>query len=151
MEIERKYMIHTLPQHLEQYASHEIEQAYIITNPVLRIRKSDDEYFLTYKSSGLMVRQEEEFSIDEEAYQKLLQKTEGKIISKTRYDIPIENDLIATLDVFKGKHAGLLLVEVEFPSVELANAFFPPAWFGGEVTHDKNYQNSTLSQLSQYP
>ena len=56
MEIERKFLIWQLPEHLEQYPCLQIEQGYLCTNPVVRIRKQDDSYFLTYKSGGLMTR-----------------------------------------------------------------------------------------------
>ena len=49
MEIERKFLIRQLPEHLEQYPCLQIEQGYLCTNPVVRIRKQDDSYFLTYK------------------------------------------------------------------------------------------------------
>ena len=42
MEIERKYLVKTLPDHLEQYACKVIEQGYLNTNPVVRIRRSND-------------------------------------------------------------------------------------------------------------
>lgn len=57
-EIERKYLIHTIPFDLKEYAFHDIEQGYLCTEPVVRIRKQDDTYYLTYKSKGLMVREE---------------------------------------------------------------------------------------------
>jgi len=38
--------------------------------------------------------------------------------------------------------------EVEFDSVEEANAFTPPAWFGKEVTEDGSFTNAALSRLS---
>lgn len=49
MEIERKYLIHTLPDHLEQYPKRELEQGYLCTAPVVRIRKDNERYELTYK------------------------------------------------------------------------------------------------------
>ena len=49
MEIERKYLIHELPFDLSEYPCHEIEQAYLNTDPVIRIRRQDSEYYLTYK------------------------------------------------------------------------------------------------------
>ena len=52
MEIERKFTIKTLPENLEQFESKIIEQAYLNTNPVIRIRKQDEEYYLTYKGKG---------------------------------------------------------------------------------------------------
>ena len=50
MEIERKYAIHNLPENLSQYKYKKIEQGYLCHNPTIRIRKSNDEYILTYKS-----------------------------------------------------------------------------------------------------
>ena len=45
MEIERKFLIKELPENLEAYPSHLIEQAYLCTKPVVRIRRQDDDYY----------------------------------------------------------------------------------------------------------
>ena len=58
MEIERKYLIKKLPEDLAQYPHMEMEQAYLCTEPVVRVRKEGEDYVLTYKSKGLMVREE---------------------------------------------------------------------------------------------
>ena len=59
MEIERKYLIDgTLPFSLEPFSCHLIEQAYLCTAPVVRVRRQDQNYILTYKGSGLMAREE---------------------------------------------------------------------------------------------
>ena len=58
MEIERKFLVRSLPENLEQYPFHFIEQAYLCTSPVVRVRRQDNEYILTYKGKGLMVREE---------------------------------------------------------------------------------------------
>lgn len=58
MEIERKYLIHELPEDLKQYPCRRIEQGYLNTAPVVRIRRQDDEFYLTYKGSGMMAREE---------------------------------------------------------------------------------------------
>ena len=60
LEIERKFLVkrENLPENLEQYPSKAIEQGYLCTEPVVRIRKSNDNYFLTYKSKGLLAREE---------------------------------------------------------------------------------------------
>ena len=52
MEIERKYLVKQLPAHLERYPSKYLEQGYLNTDPVVRIRRSDDTYTLTYKGRG---------------------------------------------------------------------------------------------------
>ena len=60
MEIERKFLIskENLPADLNSYPHHRLEQGYLSTAPVVRIRKEDDNYYLTYKSKGLMTREE---------------------------------------------------------------------------------------------
>ena len=68
MEIERKYLIHKLPDHLEAYPHRTLEQAYLCTEPVVRVRRDADDYILTYKSKGLMMREEHNLPLTEEAY-----------------------------------------------------------------------------------
>ena len=147
MEIERKFLPKYLPENLEQYPSHKIEQAYLNTGPVVRIRKQDDEYILTYKGGGMMARAEYNLPLNKESYYHLLEKADGNVISKTRYKIPINNELTAELDIFDGTFQGMELVEVEFKTVDDANSFQKPDWFGEDVTHDKHYHNSYLSKI----
>lgn len=148
MEIERKYLIEEIPFSLEGLQKHEIEQAYLCTQPVVRVRKSDDEYYMTYKGKGLLAREEYNLPLTEEAYYHLLEKADGHVLTKTRYLIPIEGTaLTIELDVFSGDYEGLILAEVEFESVEEAEAFVAPEWFGEDVTLSGKYQNSRLSQL----
>lgn len=149
MEIERKFLVkkEDIPTDINNYPHNELEQAYIITDPVLRIRKKDDSYILTYKGQGLMKREEVEFPLTKEVYKKLLTKTEGNIITKTRYKIPEKNELTIELDIFSGLFEGLYLAEVEFPNEESAITYVPPVWFEKEVTNETTYHNSTLSQM----
>ena len=148
MEIEKKFIPKELPKNLAQFEHHKIEQAYLNTAPVVRIRKQDNEYYLTYKGGGMMAREEYNLPLNAESYQHLREKADGNIITKTRYLIPInDGNLTAELDIFENKFSGMLLVEVEFDSVEQAHAFQKPDWFGDEVTHDKMYHNSYLSKL----
>lgn len=147
MEIERKYLVDTLPDHLEQFPCRAIEQGYLNTNPVVRIRKDGDDYVLTYKSKGLMVREEYNLPLNAESFQHLLSKIDGRLITKTRYCIPYEDGLTIELDVFSGDLAPLVLAEVEFSSEEAANSFVPPSWFGEDVTFSTRYHNSNLSKL----
>lgn len=146
MEIERKYLIHQLPDNLEQYPFHTIEQGYLNTEPVIRIRRQDDEYYLTYKGKGLLVREEYNLPLNKESYQHLLDKADGNIISKKRYCIPYQEKYTIELDIFEKKFQGLVLAEVEFDSVDEASAFCPPDWFGKDVTYDSAYHNSNMSK-----
>ena len=144
MEIESKFLIKELPAKLEQYVRKEIEQAYLCTNPVIRVRRDNDSYYMTYKGKGLMVREEYNLPLTKEAYDLLRGKAEGRIISKTRYLIPDEGGLTIELDVFHGELAPLVLAEVEFGSVEAANAYRMPDWFKEDVTDNPAYHNSNM-------
>lgn len=146
MEIERKYLVRRLPDDLSKYEAKKIAQGYLCTDPVVRIRRSNDNYYMTYKGDGLMVREEYNLPLTREAYEHLLPKIDGLLIAKTRYLIPLTDRLTAELDVFEGVLSALTLVEVEFDSVEDANAFVPPEWFGEDVTESGKYHNSYLSQ-----
>ncbi len=146
MEIERKFLISTLPENLDSYPFHRIEQAYLCTAPVIRVRRQDDDYILTYKGSGMMMREEYNLPLTREAYEHLLPKADGNILTKKRYVIPLTDGLNIELDLFEGKFAGLWMAEVEFPDEETANHFTVPGWFGKEVTYDPAYHNSNMSQ-----
>lgn len=146
MEIEKKFLLGRMPEDLTQYQSKKIAQGYLCTDPVVRVRRSDDSYYMTYKGSGLMVREEYNLPLTREAYEHLVSKIDGLLIEKTRYLIPLTDRLTAELDVFEGTLAPLTLVEVEFGSVEEASAFTAPDWFGEDVTESGRYHNSYLSR-----
>ena len=150
MEIERKYLVSELPKNLDSYPHTEIEQGYLCTSPTLRIRRMGDVFILTVKehvvgSSTAIQNREEEFTMPRSSYERLKAKCDGNLVSKTRYRIPLADGLTAELDLFHGAHQGLRLVEVEFPSVQAADAFIPPSWFGEDVSTDPRYRNSYLA------
>ena len=143
-EIERKFLIKDLPENLDDYDYLLIEQGYLSTNPVVRVRKSNDDYYLTYKSKGLMIKEEYNLPLTKESYDHLLQKADGNIITKRRYLIPYEKYTIE-LDIFV-RPVPLILAEVEFDSVEEANNFIMPDWFEEDVTGNAEYSNSVMSR-----
>ena len=125
MEIERKFLVDLsdLPFDPKDYPARKIEQAYLCTAPVVRIRRDNDDFFLTYKSKGMMVREEYNLPLTKESYYHLLLKADGRIITKTRYVIPIE-----------------------FPDEAFAKAYQAPSWLKEDVTYSSEYHNSTLSK-----
>lgn len=163
MEIERKFLVNHLPDNLAQYDSLDIEQGYLSVNPTLRIRRFNDEYVLTVKaprpvatSSGDLVpivNVEEEFPLSESSYLHLRGKCDS-FVTKRRIIIPLDSlhvdrgyeGLVAELDLFSGSNEGLIVVEVEFPSVEAAVSFVPPDWFGEDVSSNPAYRNASLAK-----
>ena len=163
MEIERKFLIDKLPVDLDNYPFLHIEQAYLNVNPVVRVRKENDNYYMTYKGSGMMAREESNLALNKEAYYHLRDKADGNIISKKRYLIPLDHpgfnegfptppddySLTIELDVFDPPIAPLVMAEVEFWNREAAESFLPPEWFGEEVTYRKEYHNSYMAMQQQ--
>lgn len=90
MEIERKFLVNTDGIDIEAYPSKELEQGYLATDPVVRVRREGEEYYLTYKSGYGVVRVEENLPLTQESYEHLLQKADGYVITKRRYRIPVE-------------------------------------------------------------
>ena len=151
MEIERKYLVKQLPENLGKYPHFVIEQGYLCTKPTIRIRRKNNDYILTYKSRqnvspavDTCVNVEEEFPLSKEAYEHLKEKTDGILVCKTRYCIPYQKYTIE-LDVFEGRQKGVILAEVEFETVEEANSFVPPVWFGEDVSGDYHYRNNYMA------
>lgn len=178
MEIEKKFLLTDMPKDLDSYKKKEIEQGYLNRKPVVRIRKSNGDYILTYKgkvkdennSDTTICNNEIEADLTEEAFRHLLTKIDGYVISKTRYIIPIgtcrqncpgldesdmdedgrpsaDDELKIELDVFHGRLEGLKYAEVEFPTVEAAEHFAKPDWFGEDVSMDRRYRNGHLSEI----
>lgn len=155
MEIERKFLLKEIPGNLEKYPCLIIEQGYLCHGPVIRIRRQNDEYILTYKGKGHMVREEYNLPLNKEAYEHLLPKIDGKLIEKKRYIIPLkelasaytDSSLTVELDIFEGHMAGTVLAEIEFETKEEAESFTMPECFMEDVTTNPAYHNSTMSQL----
>ncbi|MBQ7582262.1 MAG: CYTH domain-containing protein [Lachnospiraceae bacterium] len=143
-EIERKFLVRTMPKDLSQYDFHLIEQAYLTKEPTIRVRREDDTYYMTYKGKGRIVHEEYNLPLNKAAYETLKSKADGNIITKKRYLIPV-GSYTAELDIFDAPFAPLTLVEVEFPTEEEANDFHVPEWFGKDVTDDERYYNSYMS------
>jgi len=146
-EIERKFLIKSLPENLEQYPHEDIVQGYLAINEngnEVRLRQKGNKYFQTVKSEGEKIRFESEIEITEEQFNSLWEATKGKRIEKTRYEIPCENGIIE-LDIYRGDLDGLLSAEIEFSNEEDSNKFIIPEWLSTEVTNDKEYKNQNLA------
>ena len=157
LEIERKFLSkgnHSL--YLPDYEYFSIEQGYLYIDEFSEIRirsKIDKEgtakyyYTVKVKRDTDLSRTEIEFEINEEQFNhyrnNLLDGTH--LISKTRYFIPLGNELTAELDIYFDCLDGLVTIEVEFPNEEKANSFEVPSWFGEEITYDKSYKNKNLA------
>lgn len=144
-EIERKFLVARRPAGLDRAPRRRISQGYLVTGDVeVRLRRADDETFLTIKAGGGLVRAEEEMPIAPDRFDRLWPLTEGRRVEKVRHLIDIDGCTIE-VDVFGGAHDGLVVAEVEFAGVDAARTWAPPAWLGTEVTGDPAYSNAQLA------
>lgn len=148
LEIEKKFLVNEMP-YLSDYPFDEIEQGYLSFVPEIRIRRKGNKFYITKKGEGTQTRPEEETEIDDIAYNILSHLVQGRIIKKTRYKIPLEDGLIAELDIYHGDLKGLSTVETEFESESQAREFIKPDWFGEDVTEDKKYKNKNLVRIEE--
>jgi len=146
-EIERKFLVRKLPEQLGEFPHAEISQGYLVSlddGLQVRLRKSNERYSLTYKRGVGNVREEREVELTPMQFDALWPATEGKRLEKTRYDIPLGNRVVE-IDVYGGRHNGLVVAEVEFDDEESAKNFQPPDWLGDDVTGDPRYSNQLLA------
>jgi CYTH domain-containing protein len=146
-EIERKFIVTKLPDDLASFPHREIAQGYlaITTDGVqVRLRRAGDLHSLTYKRVRGDAREEREIVLTAEQFAVLWPATEGRRLTKTRYDIALGQRTVE-IDVYCGRHTGVIVAEVEFEDEESARTFQPPAWLGADVTHDPRYSNQLLA------
>lgn len=146
LEIERKFILKTLPDVSGitpvKYERYFLERGNSIET---RIQKKGDKYTYEKKveKEGVGRERAEEREISEEEFN-TLKKTASKAILRTRYDI---SPLIA-IQVYHGDYKGLIRYEVEFNTVEEAQAFVPEPWLGKEITDSPLGRDGKLLDLS---
>jgi adenylate cyclase len=144
LEIERKYLLKTMDWKGESIQSAtNIKQAYLFEDKdkSLRIRVRSEEAFLTIKMGQGLARNEYEYAISVEDAEEMFAKANLPCLEKTRYVILHKNNLWE-IDVFHGKHNGLILAEIELSSIDEEVEL--PTWIGEEVTENPAYLNVQL-------
>lgn len=148
LEIERKFLVTSLDFKKESFAKNEIAQGYLNSNPerTVRIRIKGKKGFITIKGIGNesgASRMEWEKEIPFDEAKKLLEICEKGVIEKTRYEVKSGNHIIE-IDEFHGKNSGLIMAEIELQNEN--ETIKKPDWLGIEVTGNKKYYNSYISQ-----
>ncbi len=148
-EIERKFLVKTLPPEFERSAGVAIEQGYLALEPHgrhVRLRKKGAAFFITAKGApNGFARDELETELSPGQFDALWPLTAGRRLRKTRHEIPW-NGLTVEIDVYGGINDGLVVAEVEFETVEEAHGFEPPEWLGRDVSGEAAYSNPNLAR-----
>ena len=146
-EIERKFLVKRLPDNLKRSRRLTIQQGYLATESAgrqVRLRKTGRTASLTFKVGRAAHREEREIRLSSKQFTALWPGTAGRRLRKVRYEIPWK-DLLIEIDIYRGRHSGLVVAEVEFPDRVSCRKFKPPSWFGREVTGEKGYSNVRLA------
>lgn len=147
-EIERKFLVKNSDFKQQATKSFRIVQAFLSSVPqrTVRVRIKGHKAFLTIKGISNQTgtsRFEWEKEILVHEAEQLLTLCEPARIEKTRYIVPIADNLFFEIDEFFGENKGLVVAEIE---LETENQVFQkPKWLGIEVTGDLKYYNSNLS------
>ena len=146
-EIERKFLVEGSFKEAA-FAALPIMQGYLSRSPgrSVRVRIKGDKGYLTIKGPSLdggLSRFEWEKEIPGREALELMALCEPGIIDKTRYLVKAGPHTFE-VDEFHGDNEGLVVAEVELGAPD--ESFERPAWLGKEVTGDRRFYNSSLSQ-----
>lgn len=155
LEIERKFLLADYPGSLLEdgtlriKSEHRIQQTYLAmdANEELRVRKIVDlatgetTYTHTFKRGNGIAREEVEYAISENLYAQLIQAVRAIPLTKNRITA-CWGDTIVEIDRYD--QIELTVLEVEFDSEAEAAEFAAPAWFGRDISAEKQYSNKTV-------
>lgn len=146
-EIERKFLV--VNDSWRTVATHSIRmrQGYLSEGyeRSVRVRTENDRGFINIKRSDDGIhRLEYEYEIPLHDAEEILERIALRpLIEKTRYLVEHEG-FEWEIDVFEGENAGLVVAEVELPSVDVHLPL--PDWTGREVSDDLRYYNVSLQR-----
>ncbi|MDE6393708.1 MAG: CYTH domain-containing protein [Duncaniella sp.] len=146
-EIERKFLVKDNSFTKMTTVSCDIRQTYLSDRPeaTVRLRVRGDRAYITVKgkNSGA-VRDEWEYEIPVTDAEEMAHRLAGGwSIDKTRHLVPY-GGRVWEVDVFRGRHDGLILAEVELDDAGVEVEL--PPFVGQEVTGDAAYYNSNLAK-----
>jgi adenylate cyclase len=147
LEIERKFLVDkTLWEKLKKPEGNFFRQGYLHSDQTktIRVRVTDTTGFLTIKGPTQgATRQEFEYEIPKAEAEELLDSFAEAGLTKIRYEIPFKGKTWE-VDEFLAENQGLLVAEIELESE--TEPFDLPEWVTAEVTGDRKYYNSQLSE-----
>ncbi len=143
IEIERKFLVDKRKlRGLEYLSEEQIAQGYLSNHPTVRVRLAGERGFLTIKSLTRGIsRQEFEYEIPFADAEQLLKLCGRNVLRKYRRKVSCGGH-VWEIDFFAGRHAGLILAEVELNAPD--EQVDLPDWVAQEVSGDPRYYNSNL-------
>lgn len=148
-EIEYRYLLKNPPP-LGAVKPHAISQGYLSTDPdrIVRVRIMDGLGFLTIKGRKIdAVSPEYEYEIPVDDAHSLLKLCGHNVLTKDRYALIGPDGMIWDVDIFTGRHQGLMIAEIE---LAVTGDFYDrPDWVDGpDITGDSRLGNASLVELT---
>jgi CYTH domain-containing protein len=156
LETERRYLLKTIPDDLAANANGWLITDHYLPNTRLRLRKmeslagNDTIHKLTQKYRAENQNPYETTITNvylNDAEYNFLQPLEAKIIRKRRYPYNVQNYKFS-IDVFEGRHQGLILAEMEFEKTSELNELVLPMFTVKDVTDDPFFSGGNLAMVS---
>jgi adenylate cyclase len=146
-ETERKFLVSNDGWRKRADRGKSIRQAYLALTDTMSLRVrtvGKRKAYLTIKGarSGA-TRAEFEYPIPLKDARALMKLRTGRLIKKRRHVVKAGKARVE-VDVFEGKHRGLILPEVERPSQR--RRFDDFEWLGKDVTDEERYYNANLAK-----
>ncbi len=145
MEIERKWMVAGWPKGLDAVAECRMRQGYFSVRPTVRLREEawrggPTTCMLCFKGApqaGGLAREEIEHAVDPELFGRLERLLGLPMIQKLQRRYPLPGGLTLEVNqVDAGRPAGFWYAEVEFASLDAANAWRPPTALTGYLADE---------------
>jgi CYTH domain-containing protein len=156
LEIERRYLLKTFPEDLLEAANGWLITDRYLPDTRLRLRHmksvsgNENIYKLTQKYRSAIQNPSEttitNLYLTEEEYRQL-ESLEGKIIRKKRYPCSLQNHNFS-IDVFEGRHQGLILAELEFERQSELGEIALPVFAIKDVTDDPFFTGGNLVTMT---
>lgn len=147
IEIERKFLVNGNEYKNMASSSVEMAQYYLQDAPerTVRVRVAGESAWLTIKgkSEGCS-RNEWEYPIPAADAREMIAICGGHGLEKRRWLVPYGGHTWE-VDEYGGRHAGLVVAEIELPSEDVT--FDMPPFVGEEVTGRPEYYNSVLAKF----
>ena len=150
LEIERKFLLKSLPDAMPNATELKIEQGYLPGDRLVERLRSvmsngHTAYVRTVKVGAGLVRTELEEETSAEMFQKMWPLTKGRRLTKKRHRVP-QGEFTWEIDEFTDRQ--LVLAEIELPSAETEVKIpdWLEPWVDREVTGEVAYLNSTLAK-----
>lgn len=149
LELEKTYLLKSIPFDLEKYPHKDLVDHYIpedSEHPKIRLRKRGNLYEITKKTLvqewNYSIQKEQTIELTKQEYDALAELP-NKLVHKIRYYVPYEWFTLE-IDLFQDNLDGLILMDVEFPNIQTMESFSMPDFCLADVSQNNAFAGGML-------